>query len=59
MSTLDAKSAQDLAARLTYNQAGLIPAIAQQADTGEVLMMAWMNVEAVVETLVSINRCCR
>lgn len=38
---------------LTYNADGLIPAIAQQHDTGEVLMMAWMNEEAVVETLVS------
>ena len=36
---------------LKYNDAGLIPAIAQQADTGEVLMMAWMNAEAVAQTL--------
>jgi len=36
---------------LQYNDAGLIPAIAQQADTGEVLMMAWMNAEAVAQTL--------
>ncbi|MEM9059145.1 MAG: phosphoribosyl-AMP cyclohydrolase [Pseudomonadota bacterium] len=38
---------------LVYNDAGLIPAIAQQHDTGEVLMMAWMNAEAVAETLAS------
>ena len=31
---------------LLYNDAGLIPAIAQDAETGEVLMMAWMNREA-------------
>jgi len=38
-------------ATLRYNDRGLIPAIAQQADTGEVLMMAWMNAEAVTRTL--------
>ncbi|MGD9863212.1 MAG: phosphoribosyl-AMP cyclohydrolase [Pseudodonghicola sp.] len=38
-------------ATLIYNEAGLIPAIAQDADTGEVLMMAWMNAEAVARTL--------
>ena len=36
---------------LKYNDAGLIPAIAQDADTHEVLMMAWMNAEAVEKTL--------
>ena len=36
---------------LNFNEAGLIPAIAQQHDTGEVLMMAWMNAEAVRKTL--------
>ena len=36
---------------LTYDDAGLIPAIAQDATTGEVLMMAWMNIDAVRKTL--------
>ena len=36
---------------LKYNDAGLIPAIAQDAETGEVLMMAWMNAESVAQTL--------
>ena len=36
---------------LKYNEAGLIPAIAQQHDTGEVLMMAWMNKHSIEETL--------
>lgn len=36
---------------LTYNEAGLIPAIAQDDATGEVLMMAWMNRASVVQTL--------
>lgn len=37
--------------RLKYDQNGLIPAIAQDAATGEVLMMAWMNADAVTRTL--------
>jgi len=36
---------------LTYNEDGLIPAIAQQHDTGEVLMLAWMNAASIEETL--------
>ena len=36
---------------LTYDSNGLIPCIAQQDDTGEVLMMAWMNADAVAMTL--------
>jgi len=36
---------------------GIIPAIAQDADTGEVLMLAWMNEEAFAET-VRTNRAC-
>jgi phosphoribosyl-AMP cyclohydrolase len=36
---------------LKYNADGLIPAIAQQFDTHEVLMMAWMNRESIEETL--------
>lgn len=40
-----------------FNDDGLIPAIAQQHDTGEVLMMAWMNAEAVAETLATGRVC--
>lgn len=36
---------------LTYDAAGLIPCIAQEETTGEVLMMAWMNADAVARTL--------
>ena len=36
---------------LKFNEAGLVPAIAQQHDSGEVLMLAWMNREAIEETL--------
>jgi phosphoribosyl-AMP cyclohydrolase len=37
--------------KLAFNEDGLIPAIAQQHDTHEVLMMAWMNRESIEETL--------
>ena len=40
-------------ATLTFDDRGLIPAIAQDADSGEVLMMAWMNAESVMRTLQS------
>ena len=36
---------------LIYNDAGLIPAIAQDEASGEVLMMAWMNAQSVKRTL--------
>ncbi len=36
---------------------GLVPAIAQDADTGEVLMLAWMNREAYEETLRTRRAC--
>ena len=38
-------------AAIKFDVDGLVPAIAQQHDSGEVLMMAWMNEEAVSETL--------
>ena len=28
---------------VTFNEDGLVPAIAQDAETGDILMMAWMN----------------
>ena len=36
---------------LSFSDDGLIPAIAQQFDSGEVLMMAWMNRDAIAATL--------
>lgn len=36
---------------IKWNQQGLLPAIAQELDTGEVLMMAWMNREALKATV--------
>lgn len=42
---------------IPFNSDGLLPAIAQQHDSGEVLMLAWMNREAILETL-STGRVC-
>ena len=36
---------------VAFNEAGLVPAIAQDADTKDVLMVAWMNREALQETM--------
>lgn len=36
---------------VSFNEAGLIPAIAQDALSGKVLMVAWMNAEALTETV--------
>lgn len=38
-------------ATLTYDAAGLVPVIAQDHATGEVLMLAWMTAEALARTL--------
>ena len=46
-------------ATLVYDANGLIPCIAQQEDTGEVLMMAWMNADAVARTLETGTACLR
>lgn len=41
----------DIAQRVRFNEAGLVPAIVQAAGTGEVLMMAWMDAHALAYTL--------
>ena len=51
-SSLDPK----IAARLKRDAAGLVPAVAQQYDTGEVLMLGWMDDEALHRTLTT-GRC--
>ena len=40
-------------ARVAFNEAGLVPAIVQQWDTHEVLMLGWMDAEALRRTLTS------
>ena len=42
---------------IAFNADGLVPAIAQQHDTGEVLMMAWMSADSVAETLATGRVC--
>ena len=44
-------------AAIAWNEAGLIPVIAQRHDNGEVLMLAWMNRSALQETLTSGQVC--
>ena len=40
-----------------FNKEGLVPVVTQQHDSGEVLTLAWMNLEAVSETLTSGRLC--
>ena len=40
-----------ISAKINFNEAGLIPAIAQDYETNEILMVAWMNIEAFELTL--------
>ncbi|MDE0201720.1 MAG: phosphoribosyl-AMP cyclohydrolase [Rhodospirillaceae bacterium] len=49
--TASADLARQVIERLRFDDAGLIPAIAQSHETRAVLMLAWMNAEAVRETL--------
>jgi phosphoribosyl-AMP cyclohydrolase len=46
-----------LLAEIAFDATGLVVAIAQQHDTGEILMVAYMNREAVVETLTTGTVC--
>ena len=38
---------------LAFNEQGLVPAIAQDVESGEVLMLAWMNRTALQQTIIS------
>ncbi|MFJ9991968.1 phosphoribosyl-AMP cyclohydrolase [Pseudomonas putida] len=44
-------------AQIPWNSQGLVTAVAQQYNSGEVLMLAWMNREALMETLRSGQAC--
>ena len=46
-----------LVAAVTFNADGLVPAIAQDAENGQVLMMAWMNEDSLRETLATGRAC--
>ena len=41
----------DISERIQFNELGLVPVVTQQYNTVEVLMVAWMNLEALYETL--------
>ena len=43
----------DLLEKVSFNDKGLLPVIVQDIDGGEVLMMAWMNREALKKTITS------
>jgi phosphoribosyl-AMP cyclohydrolase len=43
--------------RVTFNARGLVPVIAQHYASGDVLMMAWMNRDAIAETLTTRRVC--
>ena len=47
------KNSQDqaLLEAVTWNNQGLVPVIAQEVGSGDVLMMAWMNRDALLETI--------
>lgn len=45
------ESAANFISALNFNSAGLIPVVVQDAHSKDVLMMAWMNLEAVTQTL--------
>jgi phosphoribosyl-AMP cyclohydrolase len=47
----DRASTAALVHAVAFDAVGLVPAIAQQHDTGEVLMVAWMNRAALEETI--------
>jgi phosphoribosyl-AMP cyclohydrolase len=49
----NAISRAEFLAAVKYDANGLVPAIAQDSTTGEVLMMAWMNAESLQKTLES------
>lgn len=56
--TTDAPSLPDsLAQEITFDDKGLIAAIAQQHDSGEILMLAWMNRESLAETIATGQVC--
>ena len=44
-------------AAISFDENGLVPAIAQQHDSGEILMMAWMNENSIRETLETGHVC--
>ena len=48
---------EEFIGNVKFDDKGLVPAIAQQFDTGEVLMMAWMNRDSITETIRTGRAC--
>jgi len=48
---MNLEAIEKIVSSVAFNPEGLVPAVAQQHDTGEVLMLAWMNAEALQSTL--------
>lgn len=48
---------EEILEKVKFNQDGLVPVIAQQHDSKEVLMMAWANRDALIETLTTGRMC--
>jgi phosphoribosyl-AMP cyclohydrolase len=55
--TVSRAALYELLAAVKFDADGLVPVIAQQHDTGEVLMMAYMNRDAIEETLTKERVC--
>jgi phosphoribosyl-AMP cyclohydrolase len=51
------EAAHEIAQSMVFDANGLIPAIAQDEQTGQVLMLAWMNRAALVETIMTGRVC--
>ncbi|MCG8354339.1 MAG: phosphoribosyl-AMP cyclohydrolase [Kiloniellales bacterium] len=57
MAAASSEAIDEVIGQIAFNEAGLVPAVAQQHDSGEVLMLAWMNAESLRETLESGQVC--
>lgn len=47
----ESKSLESLAAGLKFDEQGLIPAVVQSVSSGRVLMLAWMNLESLSQSI--------
>jgi len=57
MSAQSPSAAAAVLPAIKFDRDGLVPAVAQQHDSGEVLMLAWMNRDAIAETLATGRVC--
>ena len=57
MTSMPDRAIAELLDSIVFDAQGLVPAVTQQHDSGEVLMLAWMSREAVAETLATGRVC--